>query len=216
MTGRMASIGLVGALLIAGCGGPDDVHRRSARTRAAEAEPTSGDGWQALLGFGAGGGADEAEFYGDVDGMARSADLVLLVALDSILRVDAQRPGDGSAAETLPTTTAKLRVLPGSPDASADELVDLTVFGVALSDAQVRGTDDQALVFLRRRADTGALRLVSSEGVIANRGGRASVVREETYVDRLDPSVRAALGDGSGFTELVSRVRTMRTGAASP
>ena len=68
------------------------------------------------------------------------------------------------------------------------------------------------LVFLRRRSDTGAFRLVSSQGLIADRSGNARTVAGEVSVDAPPTDMPGRFGEGLRFDDVVERVRAARAG----
>ncbi|MDH4147611.1 MAG: hypothetical protein OEY23_20840 [Acidimicrobiia bacterium] len=90
-------------------------------------------------------------------------------------------------------------------DVRAGELIELSQFaGGPASDSPTNVPDDQLLLVLRRRADTGGLRLVNSRGLILDQAGVAAfplVVAEDRDLDAL---VRAV--EGRRFDEVVDEV----------
>ena len=205
------AIAVLTILGVSGCG-DDAAVRVSGAERSGPTVRQEGDVWQGLMAFASGGGLEEAEVYGSLEAMASAADRVVLATPVSIVRTDRVRPLDDQSADapTAPVSVLRMRVLPGSPDGTAGEFVEVSAFGVELTNDLIPADPDPALVFLRWRSDTGQYRLVSSQGVIADRDGRARLVREEFFLDSTDSASLRSLGHGDPFSSVVERTRRAR------
>ena len=170
-------------------------------------ETTTNDAWAAMVAFFAGGAVLEVEGFDSLDAMARSSDLVVLARVESIgTATSAFAPDAGpSDAPPPPTTTFRLEILDGSPSLLPGDKLEVQAFGVSIEHEVLGPTTDAALLFLRRRADTGALRLVSSTGLLVDRGG---VARLGVPLENVGQARALALGHGRQFSEVVGAAST--------
>jgi hypothetical protein len=204
------------AALLAGCGAVGDERTTADEPTSSVVEVTTSDGWRALLGFVAGGGADEAESFRSLEEMAGKSDAVVVGSIEGLARVDEVQPGGsaGRDSASVPSTVLRIRVGEGSPDRQQGDLIELSSFGVRLTDADVARSTARALIFLRWREDNHTYRLVSSQGLIVDRGGRAHSVRQDVAADPFDEESMRAFQEGSDFDAVVSSARAARRVAA--